>query len=60
MTCVMLHNLCIAKCNPCKPRWRLTVEQLDLSNRDILCQPNKKESNENASGVADWLWEHYK
>ena len=56
----MLHNLCIAKCNPCKPRWRLTVEQLELSNRDILCKPNKKESNENASGIADWLWEHCK
>ena len=41
---IILHNLCIARCHPCKPRWKLTVEQLGFSKREILCQPNKKES----------------
>ena len=32
MACVMLHNFCIAKLNPCNPRWRLSVEKLELNN----------------------------
>ena len=28
MTCVMLHNFCIAKHDPCNPRWCSSVEEL--------------------------------
>ena len=49
---------CVARCDPCKSRWRLRVDRLGLSNRDIFCQPNKKESNENTSRIEDSLWEH--
>ena len=31
MACVMLHNLCIARNDPCNPRWRLTVKKLELN-----------------------------
>ena len=32
MACMMLHNFCIAKHDPCNPPWRLSVEELELNN----------------------------
>ena len=58
MCCGMLHNLCIARNDPCHPRWQLSVEELDLISRDIQRQQNNRESNENATKIANWLWEH--
>ena len=57
MACVMFHNFCIAKDDPCNPRWRLRVQELELSNCVIKKRANKGESNKNARKVADWLWE---
>ena len=31
MVCAMLHNLCIVRNDPCNPRWRLTVDELELN-----------------------------
>ena len=28
MACMVLHNFCIDKHDPCNPRWRLIVEEL--------------------------------
>ena len=28
LLCILLHNLCIAMKDPCKPRWRLSVQEL--------------------------------
>ena len=57
MACVMLHNFCIAKHDPCNPPWRLSVEELELNNTVFKRRANKGESNKNARKIADWLWE---
>ena len=57
MACVMLNTFCIAKYDPCNPRWRLIVEELELNNTVINRRVNKGESKENARKIADWLWE---
>ena len=56
MACVMLHNFCIAKHDPCNPRWRLSVEELQLNNTVIKRRANKGESNKSTRKIADWLW----
>ena len=43
MACVMLHNFCIAKHDPCNPRWRLSVEELELNNTVISEQRRIKQ-----------------
>ena len=30
MACIALHNICIARDDPCRPRWRLDIEKLHL------------------------------
>ena len=30
MTCILLHNICIARKDPCNPRWKLKVDELNL------------------------------
>ena len=57
MACMMLHNFCLAKHDPCNLRWRLNVEELELNNTVIKRRANKGESNKNAPKIADWLWE---
>ena len=57
MACVMLHNFCVVKDDPCNPHWRLSVEELELNNTAINRRANKGESNKNARKTADWLWE---
>ena len=51
LACAKFHNLSIVGNDPCNPRWCLTVDKLELncSNRD---------SNENATKIANWLWEN--
>ena len=39
----MLHNFCIAKHDPCNPRWRLSVEKLEL-NTLLLKEERTKEN----------------
>lgn len=58
MACVMLHNLCIATNDPCNPRWKLSVEELELLSRTIKRSESKFESNKNAGIIKNWLWEH--
>ena len=58
MACAILYNLCIARNDPCQYRWKLSVEQLELNAKDISRQQSNKESNENATKVANWLWEN--
>ena len=45
LLCILLHNLCIAMKDPCKPRWRLSVQELQLDDfmfdrriKLIICQ----------------------
>ena len=57
MSCVMLHNFCIAKLDLYNPRWRLSVEELKLNNTVIKRKVNKGETNKYAQKIVDWLWE---
>ena len=41
---VLLHNLCIARQDPCKPRWKLHVDELSLVERNIPRTENKGQS----------------
>ena len=52
MACMMLHNFCIAKHDPCIPRWRLSVEELEVNNTVIKRRPSKGESNKSAPKIA--------
>ena len=45
--CVMLHDLCIA--TNINPRWRLSIEELELTNKIINRSENKSVLNKNAS-----------
>ena len=58
MTCTMLHNLCIARRDRCNPRWRLSVDELELGSRNIPRQLSYRKSNENATKIANWLWDN--
>ena len=35
MACVLLDDLCIARQDPCNPRWKLHVDKLILVERNI-------------------------
>ena len=58
MACVMLHHFCIHPNDICNPRWKLSVEELELNVGITNKQQNKRESNENATKIANWLWQH--
>ena len=57
MACVMLHNLCIARNDPYNPRWRLTVEELELNSAYVRRHQSNSESNRNATKIVNSLWE---
>ena len=58
MSCIMLHNLCIELHDPCEPRWKLEVEEMELADMKFNRLPSKKESNENARIICEWIWNH--
>ena len=47
IACLMLHNLCMATNDPCNSHWRLSVEELELTNKIINRSESKSESNKN-------------
>ena len=54
MTCIALHNLCIHRSDPCNPRWRLQVNELNLiRNGDAQAD----DGNTTREAVANWLWD---
>ena len=57
MACAMLHNLCIVRNDSCNPRWRLTVDKLELNCNNFSRQQSNNESNKNDTKIADWLWQ---
>ena len=58
LLCILLHNLCIAMKDPCKPRRRLRVQELQLDDFIFDRQENKKESANISKKIAEWIWEH--
>ena len=58
MVCVLLHNLCIARNDPCNPRWKLHVDELGIIAGNVHRGENKEESRQIANKISDWLWLH--
>ena len=58
MACAMLHDLCIVRNDPCIQRCHLTVDKLELKCNNFSRQQSNRESNENATKIANWLWEN--
>ena len=58
MVCVLLHNLCIARNDPCNPRWELHVDELGIIAGNVHRRENKEESRQIANKISDWLWLH--
>ena len=56
MACVLLDDLCIARQDPCNPRWKLHVDKLSLVERNIPRTENKGQSQEIVSKIAEWVW----
>ena len=56
MECIKLHNLCIEHNDPCKPRWRLEVNDLKLSEKLLKRNVDINESNLNRTKISNWLW----
>ena len=42
----------------CEPRWKLEVEEMELADMKFNRLPSKKESNENARIICEWIWNH--
>ena len=55
MVCVLLHNLCIARNDPCNLRWKLQVDELDLIKKNVDRAENNEKSREIAAKIADWV-----
>jgi hypothetical protein len=53
MSCIALHNLCIALNDPCNPRWCLEVDQLNL----FRSREQHLDGNTTRGTVAKWLWD---
>lgn len=52
MVCIVLHNICIHRNDPCKPRWRLEVDELNL----IRGSGQAGDADTIWQVIADWLW----
>ena len=54
MTCITLHNICIHRDDPCKPRWRLDVNQLNLLRGNA--GQTGADSDQIKTTITNWLW----
>jgi len=60
MAAVVLHNICIYRNDPCKPRWKLKVSNFELQNFATQREEgrhSKQESYEVSRKIMDWLWD---
>ena len=57
MACIALLNLCIGISDPCQPRWRLKVNDLDLIRKRLHRAEDKREreSSLNRLQISNWL-----
>ena len=53
MACIALHNICIHRNDPCKLRWRLKVNELNL----IRGSGQASDAHTTREAIADWLWD---
>ena len=56
MACIMLHNLCIERNDPCEPRWKLEVKDIELFEKPLKRTEDSNESNLNRTKISNWLW----
>ena len=56
MTCIALDNLCVEISDPCQPRWRLEVDDLNLIPKRLPRAEGKRESSLNRLKISNWLW----
>ena len=56
MACIMLHNLCIEHNDPCEPRWKLEVKDIELFEKPLKRTEDSNESNLNRTKISNWLW----
>ena len=56
MACILLHNICIARNDPCKPRWRLDVKRLHLIRKRFRGEV-RGEADSVRAKIAKWLWD---
>ena len=56
MACIMLHNLCIERNDPCEPRWKLEVKDTELFEKPLKRIEDSNESNLNRTKISNWLW----
>ena len=57
---VLLYNICIHRNDPCKPRWRSSVADIELidTESDRIQHRNcQNKSMETAHKISNWLWE---
>ena len=53
MACIALHNICVHRNDPCKSRWRLEVNELNL----ICGSGQAGDDHTTREAIADWLWD---
>ena len=41
MATVLLHNLCIHTNDPCKPRWKIGVENLEFTDKSVFYKESR-------------------
>ena len=56
MCAIALHNICIQMNDPCKRRWRLDVQELNLIGSRHRGVRDKNEVRRMRKKVVDWLW----
>ena len=56
MACIALHNICIARDDPCKARWRLEIENLHLVRNRGNGEQNG-EADQVRMRITNWLWD---
>ena len=56
MACIALHNLCFEISDPCQPRCRLEVDDLDLIPKRLHRAEDKREPSLNRLKILNWLW----
>ena len=56
MACIALHNICIARDDPCRPRWRLDIEKLHLIRKRGSVEQDG-EADQVRERITNWLWD---
>lgn len=56
MCCIALHNLCIKRNDPCNPRWKLEVEDLNIIRKATKRTQDRMLAQGIRQKITSWLW----